>query len=217
MRILDIIDSNLVEREPREKTHWYASDLGKCPASAYFARKGIAPSNPIDARARRIFAVGSLFEEWVFSQLKKAYPNAYQPETATIEEWDLRVRPDVVIPELQEVLELKTVHSKKFHWMEKKGEGADKHYLMQLYCEMKATGLNGRLVYVSKDDLMIAEYLLELDDPIAAEVEAEVKLLNDAWRKQEPPRPRCIGTWLEAYCPHAELCKKLHNEVYANK
>lgn len=215
--ILDIIDSNLVERESREKTHWYASDLGKCPASAYFARKGIPSSNPPDARSRRIFAIGNLFEGWVVSQIQKTYPKAHQPETVTIKEWDLRVRPDVVVPEMEEVLELKTVHSKKFHWMGKKGEGADRHYLMQLYCGMKATGLNGRLVYVSKDDLMIAEYLLKLDDPISAEVEAEVQLLNDAWRKQEPPKPRCIGTWLEKYCPHAELCKKLNDEIYANK
>ena len=214
MTIQDIIDEALVDdREPRTKTHWYASDLGKCPASAYFARQGIAPSNPPDARARRIFSIGNTFEAWLFDKIKAKYPTAYQPETQTIEEWNLRVRPDAVLPD--EVHEYKTVHSNKFHWMLKKGEGADRHYLMQLYCGMKAMGKNGRLVYMSKDDLVIAEFELKLDDPIKEEVEAEVKLLNDAWVAQKPPAPRCIGTWLEKYCGHAEHCKKLYDEIHA--
>ena len=106
----------------------------------------------------------------------------------TIKEWDVRVRPDV---ELEgEGLEIKPVHSQKFHWMLKKNEGADKHYLMQLYCGMKALNKPGRLVYLSKDDLVIAEFVLKLDDPIKDEVEAEVKLLNDSWAEQKPPAPR---------------------------
>lgn len=208
----EIIDARLSEHEGREKTSWYATDMLKCPAAAYWSRQGVEPTNPPDARTRRIFSVGSRFEDWIVDTVQEKYPDAYKPETMDIFDGTVRVRPDLIIPSLKLVYEIKTVHSKKFWYMDK-GEGADEHYLAQLWCGLKATGIKrGILSYFSKDDLASKEYEIGIEDPVGAKVEAHVRMLNEAWDRQEVPTPTCVGTWWEKYCPYAGKCKQLYDE-----
>jgi hypothetical protein len=111
------------------------------------------------------------------------------------------------------VYEIKTVHSKKFWWMEKKGEGADRHYLMQLWWGMKAVGADeGRLIYLSKDDLAIAEFPLFITDPdISKACLHDISVLNEAWKTQKAPTPQPDmingkANWLATYCPFPKNC-----------
>lgn len=210
--VRDIIDANLAEdREGKEKKNWYASDLGKCLCAAYLKRKGEEPTNKPDARSLRIFSIGNTFEQWLFKNVQKKYLDAYQPsESIYIPEWDLSVRPDGIIPSEKLVLEFKTVHSRKFWHMEKEG-GADRHYLMQLYAGMYATKIHdGLLVYASKDDLAMAEFHLELTNKdIREAIETDIATLKGAWAAQVPPKPSCVGTWMEKYCDYGSRCKEI--------
>ena len=218
-----------IAKEQEEKKHappkrWAASMLGKCLCAAYLNRSGEKPTRELDERTYRVFSVGNKFEAWLVDliQKSKGVTNAYQPETQYIKQWDLAVRPDLYLEVDGEkvVYEIKTVHSQKFSYLigtkTKKGEGPDKHYLMQLWCGMYAMGAKkGVLVYLSKDDLRVAEYQLELSDPeISQACLEDIATLNSAWQEKIPPKPRCVGTWLEKYCDFGEKCKEINNKHY---
>jgi hypothetical protein len=67
------------------------------------------------------------------------------------------------------------------------------------------------LVYISKDDLCIQEYELEITDPISEECLQQIKILNKAWEEQTPPEPQPAyingrANWLATYCDYHEFC-----------
>ena len=73
-----------------------------------------------------------------------------------------------------------------------------------------------RLVFVSKDDLCIQEYVLPLDDYWLGELENELIALRFLWKKQElpPAKPRCIPNkkgeyWHCAFCSFYNLCSDI--------
>jgi hypothetical protein len=194
--------------EDREKTSWYASDMGKCLSGVYYARMGL-PVAPKDDRLLRVFKCGNIFEDFVLESAAK-HMKVERPETMSLKEFDLRVRPDAIVND-EVVYEVKSVHSRKFTWMGK--EGPDKHHLQQLWWGMKATGKQeGRLIYVSKDDLRVAEYRLLLTDPeISTACLSEIAILQEAWKTKTPPEP--VPTfvngklnWKAQYCDYHQHC-----------
>ena len=220
--IQNIIDEAVSQTEDRAKERWWATDLGKCLGGAYYRRLG-HKGKDFDTRLLRVFKVGHLFEEFVI-KLVREYSDKYeftQPETIYMPEHDLACRPDLVIKDKatgeQWVYEFKTVHSQKFWWMQKKNEGPDKHYLMQTYCELLATGLEqGRLIYISKDDLCMAEFAISKSDTeLEMSVKKDILALKEAWRLQIPPpvEPAIVNgkiNWKAQSCPFHNLC--LHND-----
>lgn len=218
MTIQEIIDQKTSSKECRPKTSWWFSDMGKCLSGVYYARLGKTPK-PKDPRTLRVFEVGNIFEEWVCKALEGP-TTIVRPETIHLPQYDLSGRPDAIITlpdSTKEVLEFKTVHSDKFWWMNKKNEGPDEHHLMQLWWGMKATGIpKGRLVYISKDDLCISEFTLDItDDIISTKCLEEINILNEAWNNKIPPKP--VDTfinkkinWKAKYCDYHQYC--LNNE-----
>lgn len=204
--------------EDRKKTGWYASDMGKCLSGVYYARLG-KDRTPPDERLLRVFKCGNIFEDFVLEsaiEALKAPLSLERPETLRLPQYDLSVRPDAVLS-LEDgskiVYEIKTVHSRKFWWMEKKGEGPDKHYLQQLWWGMKAVGANeGRLLYVSKDDLAIVEYPLFIDnEEISTACLEEIAILQKAWETKTPPEPvptfvKGKLNWKAQYCDYHQHC-----------
>lgn len=218
-----LINEAVKDREDRPKERWWATDFGKCLGGAYYSRLG-EKGKEKDDRTYRVFKAGNLFEQFVIDTLKsKAQGYEFiQPKTIYLKEHDLAVRPDLIVKNKetgkQYVYEFKSCHSDKFWWMEKKGEGPDKHYLMQTYCELMATGIEeGRLMYISKDDLCIAEYSISIhDEEIKMKVLKELQALNEAWRVKVPPpvEPAIVNgkiNWKAQYCPHHHLCLKNDN------
>ena len=93
------------------------------------------------------------------------------------------------------VYEIKSINSMVF-WAKKDYlMDAYPHHIMQLFTGMKATGISeGRLLYISKDDLTTAEFIISLDDPMLnVKYEADVKAITLAIRtKTPPPKPEEI-------------------------
>lgn len=55
---------NKEEREPEPRDYIWASELGKAPVDVYLRMKGVKPTNPPNARSRRKFEAGNVFE-WI--------------------------------------------------------------------------------------------------------------------------------------------------------
>jgi len=93
------------------------------------------------------------------------------------------------------VYEIKSVNSQVF-WAKKDYlSEAYPHHQLQCFAEMKATQLpEGRILYISKDDLTVAEFSLRLDNPSLNErYEEDVKAITKYIReKKEPAKPESI-------------------------
>jgi CRISPR/Cas system-associated exonuclease Cas4 (RecB family) len=217
--IQQIINKNIIEdREPREITSWHCSGFGSCPTGRYLERLGVPPDSEFDERTLRVFSCGNKFEDWAVELLKD---DAYEFETQTRVEnptWNVSGRVDVIMTHkdtgIRRVVEIKSKHSRAFHWMNKKGEGAMYHHKMQLWLYLKMLAVpTGSILYISKDDMSMLEYPVRVDDAeLEAKVMEEINLLNLAWlKKLPPPPPTDPKDWRCTYCRWHKQCTNLEN------
>lgn len=93
------------------------------------------------------------------------------------------------------VFEIKSVNSQVF-WAKKDYlSSAYPHHRMQCFAEMKATNMpEGRIFYISKDDLTTAEFPLFLNDPKLIEAyEKDVRYITKCIKeKTPPPKPAMV-------------------------
>ena len=202
-------------REKREITSWHASGFGSCPTGRYLERLGVEPDEPFDQRTLRVFSAGTKFEEWMIELALKGLPDAQisltQQVRVEIGDWGVSGYADAVVDVSGEriVYEIKSKHSRAFHWMEKMGEGAMRQHQMQVWLYLHGLGIEeGRILYVSKDDLCMLEYpVYHSDGELSAEVANEVSLLNRAWEAKLPPRPiEDPKAWQNKYCRFHKQC-----------
>ena len=192
------------ERTDREMTHWHPSALGSCLTGQYLKRLGVKPDREYDDRMLRVFAVGKMFEDWLVDQIEKKQKVERQ---VRIEwpEYDLSGYADFVANGIPH--EIKTVHSKAFWYMSREG-GPKIQHRMQLWTYLKCLDKpEGRLIYLSKDDLAISEYIVLLSDKeIQETVEEELSILNEAWEKKVAPNPPPEDSWTAKYCRWHSQC-----------
>lgn len=101
------------------------------------------------------------------------------------------------VPEV--IYEVKSVNSIAF-WGWQNGTGylqeAYEHHKMQLYAYLLATGIKeGRILYVSKDDLTLLEHVILLDDDLLREkVEKDINEFSKYWfeNKRPPKEPDIV-------------------------
>ena len=225
--IQSVINQALREnREDREKDKWWASDLGKCLSGVYYNRLGVEPDEEFDDRTLRVFEAGNLFEDFVIDTVKNIYSGDEIEEQIRVEdtERDISGRLDLAIPSKGTIYEVKSIHSRAFWWMEKRGQGAYEHHKKQLMFYLLNTDYSeGHIVYVSKDDLSIAEFVVFDDDEyLISEIENELDILNSSWEAQEAPDPWLtnpvefkeanknpyVVNWKAKRCSHHSHCMK---------
>ena len=224
------------ERETHKKKResWYPTDLGKCLTGAYWARMGKEPIEFSD-RQLRVFKVGTIFERFI-TDLIDENKNGYKVELQVPvrdEKLDLSGYADMVITtsEKRIVYEIKSIHSRAFWHMEREG-GAAEHYKLQLFAYLYMLNIDeGRLLYISKDDLAISEYVvLRNNKKLEVEFLREMEILNRAWRDKKPPKPeptiikegnKYKINWKAKYCSYHHHClndenwlEKAKKEVY---
>jgi hypothetical protein len=158
------------------------SSFGKCFRNQYWNRKNETPSNPPDERALRIFKCGKIFHEFV----QGLFPDA-QIEVL-IENENVKGFADLVDDD--EVIDIKSQHTQAFWYMEKTDYDVSKekysNILQVMYYAMELGKEWGRLVFVSKDDLCIAEYKFHIDiwkDKVLKELD----VIQSFWNLQEVP------------------------------
>lgn len=213
--IQTIINDKLsVRREDYKPKSWNCSKLGSCLTGIYLERAGMPPDEEFDARTLRVFSAGKMFEDWCIGLVKDTPGVKFEMQVrCELPEYDLTGYADLVCEINTEkiVYEIKSKHSRAFWWMDKKGEGANYHHKMQNWCYLKALNIaEGRILYVSKDDMATLEYPVRLnDEELATSVLTELKTLNEAWKQKLPPPVPAWekkDQWKGEYCRWHKQC-----------
>jgi hypothetical protein len=173
----------------------------------YLERLGNPPDRDFDERTLRIFSVGKIFEEWVISKVKDS---GHKVETQVRLEWpehDVTGYADALVDD-EIVYEIKSKHSAGFNYI------PNIQHKKQLWIAMRILNKDdGRLLYISKDDLRTEEFMISIiNDRLEDEVLEELEILNMAWRTQAPPEPITDEKdWRYRYCRWHKQCLKFIN------
>lgn len=206
--IQDIINKALLkeqeDRAGRQRSgKWSPSSFGYCYRRQYWNRKNETPSNPIDERTLRVFKAGKLFHDFVQNYIPD------QSKEVKVDKDDILGYADIVTKD--SVIDIKSVHSKAFWYMEKSNYDVKKekeNNWIQVATYAWILGKEWvRLMFISKDDLCIAEYAFPTKEFIP-KVEEELKILRGYWEKEEvpPAKPRCYNGKECKYCQFLGLC-----------
>jgi CRISPR/Cas system-associated exonuclease Cas4 (RecB family) len=193
-------------RENREQKNWYASSLGSCLRGQYISRLNIIPKE-FDDRTLRVFKCGNIFEEFIINLLKGRTDIQIETQTRLeVPEFDAVGKPDLIITYNGErkVYEIKSKHSAGFKYI------PQEQHRQQIWFYLYALKISeGNLVYVSKDDLRIAECPIRFDDKeLSDSVIKEFNVLNEAWSAKDIellPLPE-KNAWQSKYCQFHDYC-----------
>lgn len=218
--IQQLIDAALVKKPYPRSGKWSPSSFGKCFRAQFWNRKDELKTNVPDKRTLRVFKVGNLFEEFVVSLLGDVQ------RQARIETEDILGFADIVRP--NEVVDIKSQHSKSFWYMAKYKknqviEDKKPNWLQVMYYVRELKKDFGRLVFISKDDLCVEEFVQPMNEFWESELTEELCNLRGWWEIDElpPAKPRCFfnkksNTYSECkYCGWKDKCKEI--ELTANR
>lgn len=228
LSVQGMVDAVIAEEQEARKGRqrsgkWSPSSFGKCFRAQFFNRKNVAPSNPLDPRKLRVFKAGDLFHDFVKNAIAKA--NNIQEEVRCESE-DVLGFADMVGDAC--VWDIKSQHSGAFHYMSKSediGEDKKPNVLQVLWYAQHLGKKEGRLVFVSKDDLCIQEYGFFLEGKWAEELSQELTRLREFWKTDTLPEalPKAYvnkktGKSKECeYCGWKDYCKTLGGEIWSGK
>lgn len=199
------------DREDRKITSWHISKLGSCLTGVYLERLGVEPDEEFDDRTLRVFEVGHMMEDWLFNLIED-FDGVKITRQGRVEDKKLNISGYydglVEYNGTRLIYEIKSKHSRAFWYMRNKGEGANEHHEMQLWTYLWLTGVpEGRLLYLSKDDLSMLEYVIKLSDQkIGQRVSKEIKVLNEAWARKISPSPPDSKSWQAKFCRWHSKC-----------
>jgi hypothetical protein len=222
LSILGMIDASLKQeqeaRKGKQRSGKYSpSSLGKCFRAQYWNRKDFPKSNPIDERTLRVFRSGDLFHDFVQQVIIKQFPEC--KVEVMVQDDDFLGFADIV--NTAEVIDVKSQHSQSFHYMDKEDIKVSRkpNWLQVMLYAKLLNKERGRLVFVSKDDLSIREYVQPLSD-WQEELDAEIKTLKQIWLddKLPPATPRAYcdkeGKSKECqYCSWLDVCIATEKET----
>lgn len=207
--IQDLITKEVSNREEKEIKSWHASGLGSCVTGRYLERIGVKPDEDFDDRTLRVFSVGKQMEDWIVGLVEKTGVKCEKQVRCELPELDLTGYADLVIENNGKklVYELKTQHSRSF-WYMKDEKTAKEHHIMQVWCYLEALRIDeARIVYISKDDLALQEYVVKRDDPISGKIKSELRMLNECLKRKLPPVPNPDKKWWgNVYCRFHNSC-----------
>lgn len=210
--------NDALKPKPRERSgKWNPSSFGMCYRQQYWNRKDEPKSNPPDERTLRVFEAGRIFENFVVGLLPK---DQFQFQVL-VETDDVKGYADIV--SCNEAADCKSQHSKSFWWMQKKNADIKKekynNWLQVMYYAMMLKKEFGRLIFISKDDLCIKEYVQPLDDYWKERLTIELDMLKIYWTNQKlpPAIPRCEPNkngeyWHCTYCGWKDKCDKIEGK-----
>jgi len=221
MKIEELLNDALKQLDQEESAkhledrRWIPSLFGKCYRKQYWVRKVEIESNPKDERTTRMLACRSVHHRFIQEKIKEKYPQAMIE--VPYKDHDVSLRADIVYED--EVIELKTMHSRGFFYMNRKdfllSRDKKDHIYQVMTNAIKLDKDKCRLVYVDVDTYCMKEFVLPVTGMWANEVEWEIAALNEAWHKEWLPeaKPRLYkqknGTYKECeYCGFRTKCNQ---------
>ncbi|MBI4919996.1 PD-(D/E)XK nuclease family protein [Candidatus Azambacteria bacterium] len=232
LTFLDKIINESFIREPYAKKSWWATDLNSCLRGAFYRRKGLPPTSVIPPDRMGIMEVGKIVETWIVDKVKNSGKLVAEQLRIEAPEYEASGKVDLIIDEGGHpvLYEIKSTNSFSFKYKLKTKAPQPQHKLQMLFYvwrlrnhghadlpEVDFSNLEGRLIYVSRDDLgrliIPVNYSEEAVKPIVDQLE----ILNSSWSKDElPPLPDPVvfdedkGKWTVNFvcdfCSHHELC-----------
>lgn len=198
--LTSLIDDYIKSRDPKEYTSWRASSLGGCPRKHFYKRLGIKETTPPDERTNRVFQAGHIFHKFI-QDIAEEGTTLSEVELFD-KDLDLGGRYDLLVNTggKKILYDIKTQHSRSFWWMEKSNKTMAEQYphhvrqLMSYMLMLKRLSPpvdEGRILYVSKDDLCTKEVSYLLTPEREQEVLDELKMLNKHWKEKTLPECTC--------------------------
>lgn len=218
--LVELVSQRIADdKKEKEYASWRASSMGKCLREHYYRRLGVKPTSPPDERKDRVFKVGDIFHEWIQNMVldsmgKEVFKHG---EIVAVEvekelsssKWDNAGRCDLLIMFADGYLiliDIKTINSRAFWHLENSHKNVkDKfpQYWVQLGDYMLMSKLSGvpvdegRILLVSKDDLMMKEVTYLLTEELEERVKSELSTLNQHWADKTLPPCTCNQLYLD--------------------
>ena len=216
MSLQKLIDDKLLQEYEKKQNRvrsgkWKPSNFGRCFLYQYWDRQNKPYSDKFDARTLRVFKAGQLFHD---------FGQQFLPEgqvEVEIETDDVKGFADYVSEDA--VYDIKSQHSRSFWYMEKTDYDINKEKLGNIlqvcYYAWRLNKKNGVLVFISKDDLCVAEYIFPVDKWVG-KINEELNTLRGFWNSKIEPK-KCgraygkdkktgISNECAKYCPYRTVC-----------
>lgn len=219
------------DNEERVYDDWHASAMAECPRAHYFKRLGIKPLNkPTGAKILR-WDAGHSIEGVIRPHIKKLFKGIVPNERMTSKKLHLTGEFDNYSEEEATLVEIKSVSDYAFYskdgvtaLKEQVGEwpnGSKKwglkvnpylnHAIQQhsyklLLDELKKPLKRIVYVYISLNGRIVV-YDTVPNEHITTNVLSRLKVLNEAWEKQEPPECICDNTEHPLYAGVMQYCQ----------
>lgn len=229
---LDKIINDSFNREPYVKKSWWATDLNSCLRGAFYRRKGLPPISAISPDRMGIMEVGKIVEEWIVNKVKQSGNLVAEQLRIEAPEFEASGKVDLILNEGGRPIlyEIKSTNSYSFKYKLKNRDPQPQHKLQTLFylwrlrktghselSEVNFSNIEGRIIYVSRDDLNRLIIPVNYSDIEIKPVIEQLQILNDSWKKDElPPVPEQIIydeergkwgiNWVCNFCAYHELC-----------
>lgn len=195
------------------------SDIGFCRQKAALMTRGVPPT---DKTSKWAAAVGTAIHNYVEAALKEKYPEWILGSiddlvvTATLPSGaEISGHPDIVIPHLNTVLDIKTVDG--FEWVKREGTSQQHKYQRHLYamgCISAGLFDTGTPVYVGnvyfdrsakqKEPIVIIE---EMDPLLTDEIDSWIQDVIYAVKQGEDASRDIPAAVCERICTHFTACR----------
>lgn len=216
--LVGLLDKYLEDNnEKRELKGFNASGMGHCFLERYWERQG-KEKDDLESRKLRVFEVGNIIHEFLQNVAKQATNiKVLECESELQLDGFIFGHPDLLIEVDGKLIlyDIKTVHSKKFHYSVNPRKGNpqdDLGYIAQLHTyalmlsEKYPRLVDCRILYVSKDDLCMAEKAYPFTEYARNTVLKEINKLKEMWEKQEEPQAIPQEDWQCNYCGFQSKC-----------
>lgn len=229
---LDKIINESFNREPYVKKSWWATDLNSCLRGVFYRRKGLPPTSVITPDRMGIMEVGKIVEEWIVNKVKQSGNLVAEQLRVEAPEYEASGKVDLIVDEGGRPIlyEIKSTNSYSFKYKIKNKEPQPQHKLQTLFylwrlrnhghqeiSHIDLSNLEGRIIYVSRDDLSRLIIPINYSESAIKPVIEQLEILNTSWKNDElPPAPDPVIydeergkwgiNWVCDFCAYHELC-----------
>ncbi len=204
----EFIDKFYMDRQKdREQHHFYITDAGKCPRAIFFKFKKV-PREEMEARVLRMFDHGDYIHQLIMKPLFSIREIRVIGAEINIPPQEIiSGRVDAIISKDKDlyILDIKSMNSMIFkNLIEAKPENVDQIQLYMHYFKVA----KGILLYVSKDNQELKEFIIHYDETRAKGLLADLYNLKKKIDSNIVPE-RLLSwpnNWQCQYCQFKEIC-----------
>jgi CRISPR/Cas system-associated exonuclease Cas4 (RecB family) len=205
----ELIDQFYLDKQKdKEQHHFYITDAGKCPRAIFFKFKNV-PREAIEPNVLRMFDHGDHIHNLIMKPLLSIKEIHVVASEVNIPPQELvSGRADAIISDGKNlyVLDIKSINSLIFkNLIEPKEENVNQ---VQLYLHFFKVP-KGILLYVSKDNQQLKEFVIDYDRELALSLLAGLTDLKTKINSDIIPDriPTYLEDWQCQYCQFKEICK----------